>query len=251
AAPAVRPAWGQSSPNDRVNIAVVGFRGRGTAHYRTFAKMPNVRVAYLCDIDERLFPGAVADVEKISGHRPGTEVDLRKLLERKDIDAISIASPDHWHALQTIWACQAEKDVYCEKPCSYTLLEGRRMVQAAHKYNRMVQVGLNNRSDKRVRAGIEYLHSGSFGPIYRARSVIYRGRHSIGRVQESSVPQGVNWDLFLGPAPYTAYTVSRFHYGWHYFRGTSTHEMGNNGVHSLDMVRWGLQKSVHPKTIHS
>ena len=139
-------AQAQTSANDTVNIGVVGFRGRGRDHYRAFARIPGVRVAYLCDVDERLFPRAVEEVEKIGGYKPETIVDIRKLLEKQDLDAISVAAPDHWHALMTIWACQAGKDVYVEKPCSYTLWEGRKMVEAARKYNRMVQVGLNRRS---------------------------------------------------------------------------------------------------------
>jgi predicted dehydrogenase len=250
AAPAVRSSWGQKSPNDQVNIGVVGFRGRGRDHYRTFAGLPNVRVAYLCDIDERLYPGAIAEVEKIGGYRPETFVDLRKLLEKKDLDAISIATPDHWHALQTIWACQAGKDVYVEKPVCHNLREGRKMVEAARKYNRMVQAGLNRRSERRNHAGVRFVQDAKFGPAYRAKAVVYRGRTSIGRVQESSVPTGVNWDLFLGPAPYRAFTLNRFHYGWHYFWDTSTTEVGNNGVHAIDVVRWAMGKNVHPVKIH-
>ena len=150
AVPAIRLI--QGSPNETVNLAVVGFHGRGRAHYRAFAKIPNVRVAALCDADERLFPNAVAEVEKLAGYRPATEFDIRKLLERKDIDAVSIATPDYWHALMTIWACQAGKDVYVEKPVSFTVVEGRRMVEAARKYRRIVQAGQNMRSEARARA---------------------------------------------------------------------------------------------------
>jgi predicted dehydrogenase len=238
------------SPSDTVNIGVVGFRGRGRAHYQTFAKMPGVKVTYLCDVDERLYERAVGEVEEIAGYRPKTEVDIRKLLEHDDLDAISIAAPDHWHALMAIWGCQAGKDVYVEKPCSYTLWEGRKMVEAARKYNRIVQVGLNNRSDVRVRSAMDFVRKGSFGPAYRSKAIIYRGRHSIGKVQESSIPKGVNWDLYQGPAPYRAFTLNRFHYGWHYFTDMSTTEVGNNGVHSLDLVRWGLRKDEHPVRIH-
>jgi predicted dehydrogenase len=245
-----RSAPGQASPSDTINIGVVGFRGRGSAHYNAFARIPGVRVAYLCDVDERLFAPAVAEIEKIGGYRPQTETDIRKLLEKQDLDAISIATPDHWHALMTIWGCQAGKDVYVEKPCSYTLWEGRKMVEAARKYNRIVQVGLNRRSSARTRAAMEFVRQNQFGKTYRAKAVIYRGRASIGRVQEASIPQGVNWDLFLGPAPYRAFSLNRFHYGWHFFSDTSTHEMGNNGVHALDVVRWGLAKNVHPVRIH-
>jgi predicted dehydrogenase len=150
----------------------------------------------------------------------------------------------------TIWACQAGKDVYVEKPCSYTLWEGRKMVEAARKYNRIVQVGLNRRSDPRVRSAVDFVRKGSFGKPYRAKSIVYRGRISVGKVQESSIPQGVHWDLYMGPAPYRAFTLNRFHYGWHYFWDTATGEVGNNGVHTLDVVRWGLAKQVHPVRIH-
>ncbi len=251
AAASGRPAKSaQVRASDTLNIGVVGFRGRGRAHIREFARMPGVRVAYLCDVDERLFPDAVAEVEQLGGYTPRTETDIRKLLEREDLDAISIATPDHWHALMTIWACQAGKDVYVEKPCSYTLWEGRKMVEAARKYGRIVQVGLNRRSSLRVRSAISFVLGGEFGTAYRAKAIVYRGRINIGRVAESSIPEGVNWDLYLGPAPYRAFTMNRFHYGWHFFWDTSTTEIGNNGVHYLDVVRWGLAKNVHPVRIH-
>jgi predicted dehydrogenase len=250
AAPAARPLWGQKSPNEVVNVGVVGFRGRGRDHYRAFARMPNVRVAYLCDIDERLFPDAVAEVEKMGGNRPVTFTDVRKMLEQKDLDAISVATPDHWHALITIWGCQAGKDVYCEKPVSHNLSEGRKMVQAARKYNRIVQTGLNRRSESRNIAGVEFVRKAAFGQAYRAKAVVYRGRTSVGTIQESSIPQGVHWDMFLGPAPYRAFTLNRFHYGWHFFWDTSTSEVGNNGVHAMDIVRWAMAKDVHPVKIH-
>ncbi|HWR50840.1 MAG TPA: Gfo/Idh/MocA family oxidoreductase [Bryobacteraceae bacterium] len=249
-APALRTAWSQHGPNNEIRLGVVGFRGRGQDHYRTFAKIPGVTVAFLCDIDERLFPGAVREIESLAGNRPETFTDLRKMLERKDLDAISIATPDHWHALQTIWACQAGKDVYCEKPVCHNLKEGRKMVEAARKYGRMVQTGLNRRSELRNQAGVKFVREASFGKAYRAKAVVYRGRVSVGRVQESSIPQGVNWDLFLGPAPYRAFSLNRFHYAWHYYWDTATTEVGNNGVHAIDIVRWALNKNVHPVKIH-
>jgi predicted dehydrogenase len=238
------------SPNDRINLAVVGFNDRGAAHIREFSKIPGVRVAALCDIDERLFPRAVKQIEEATGVAPKTEVDLRRLLEDKDIHAISIATPDHWHALQTIWACQAEKDVYVEKPVSYTFLEGRRMVEAARKYGRVVQAGLQSRSSPVARAAMTYLKDGEFGRVYRSKAIIFKGRASIGRVKDSPVPKGVNWDLFLGPAPYRPYNENRFHYGWHFFWDTSTTDVGNSGVHEIDISRWGMGKRVHPIRIH-
>jgi predicted dehydrogenase len=245
-APAVRPAWGQRSPNEEIRLAVVGFHGRGRDHYREFVKIPNVKVAYLCDIDERLWPPAIAEIEKLAGYRPEAFVDIRKLLEKKDLDAISIATPDHWHALMTIWGCQAGKDVYVEKPLCHNLREGRKMVEAARKYNRIVQVGLNRRSERRERAGVRFVQEAGFGAAYRAKAVVYRGRTTIGKMQESSVPKGVNWDLFRGPAPMKPFTLNRFHYAWHYSWDTATTEVGNNGVHAIDIVRWALKKNEHP-----
>jgi predicted dehydrogenase len=204
----------------------------------------------LCDVDERLFPERVAEVEKLTGHKPATEIDIRKLLQRKDIDAISIATPDHWHALMTIWGCQAGKDVYVEKPVSFTIVEGRRMVEAARKYKRIVQAGLNMRSEADVRAAVRLLHSGGLGKTYRARMELVKPRGSIGRVQEASIPPGVHWDLYLGPAPYKPFTLNRFHYGWHFFWDTSTTDVGNTGVHHLDVARWGMEKKGHPAKVH-
>jgi predicted dehydrogenase len=244
-------AFAQRSPNETVNVAVVGFHGRGRAHYRAFAKIPNVRVAALCDADERLFPAAVAEVEKLAGYRPATEHDIRRLLERKDIDAISIATPDYWHALMTIWGCQAGKDVYVEKPVCFTIVEGRRMVEAARKYKRVVQAGLNMRSEAVARASVRLLHEGKLGKVYRAKVIITKPRGDIGRAQESSIPEGVHWDLYLGPTPYRAYTPNHLHYGWHFFWETSTTDIGNTGVHHLDLARWGMNKRVHPVKVHS
>ena len=249
AASAVRPSWGQRSPNDRINLAVVGIASRGVFHYNQFRRIPNVRISHLCDVDERLFPDNVAALEKAQGHRPATEVDFRKLIENKDIDAVAIATPDHWHGLQTIWGCQAGKDVYVEKPVCFTVKEGRTMVEAARKYNRIVQCGLDRRSQRGNRAVMKFIHDESFGKPYRARVVLHRGRASIGTVQESSIPAGVNWDMYLGPAPYRAFTLNRFHYGWHFYWDTSTTEIGNNGVHYLDYVRWGLKLNEHPTKI--
>ena len=187
----------QGAASDRVNIAVVGFHGRGRGHITGFGKVPNVRIAAICDADERLFPGGVALVEKLQGHKPDTFWDIRKLLEHKDIDAISIATPDYWHALMTVWGCQAGKDVCVEKPVSFTVVEGRRMVEAARKYQRIVQAGLDMRSEPQVRAAMRALHTGKLGKVYRAKIDMVKPRASIGRVKESSVPEGVHWDLYL------------------------------------------------------
>jgi len=247
---AAAPSLAQTGAGDTVNVAVVGIHGRGRTHYREYAKMPGVRISYLCDIDERLFPDALDWIEENAGYRPKTHFDFRKLIEESDVDAVSVATPDHWHALHAIWACQAGKDVYVEKPVSYTIQEGRRMVEAARKYDRIVQVGLNRRSNPRTQAAMELLRSGGFGDVYRGKAIIYKGRASIGREKEASIPEGVHWDLYLGPAPYRAYNINRFHYGWHFFWDTSTTDMGNSGVHNLDVVRWGMNKNQHPAKVH-
>jgi predicted dehydrogenase len=250
AAPMIQTALAQDSPNERINVAVVGFHSRGMDHIRGYAKIPNVRITALCDVDERLFGPAVAEVERLSGHRPVTEVDMRRLLQRDDIDAFSIATPDYWHALQTIWACQAGKDVYVEKPVSFTIVEGRRMVEAARKYNRIVQAGTQLRSEPDIRAAVRLLNGGKMGKVYRASTDFSKPRASIGHTKEASIPEGVHWDLFLGPTPYRPYSVNRFHYGWHHFWDTAPSEVGNIGVHNLDICRWGMGKQVHPRKIH-
>jgi len=252
AAPAIRASWGaQGPPSDRVNIAVVGFHGKGREHYQNYAIFPNARVSVLCDADERLFPAAVAEVEKLQGYRPQTEFDFRKVIERKDVDAVSIAAPGYWHGPMTIWACQAGKDVYVEKPVSFTVAEGRKMVDAARKYKRIVQAGQNMRSEYGVRAAVDLLQGGKLGRVYRASVAIVKPRGSIGRTKEAPIPAGVHWDLFRGPAPMIPFTYNRFHYGWHFFWDTSTSDMGNSGVHNIDIARWGMGKTRHPVKINS
>lgn len=242
--------FGRQSANERINVAVIGINGKGKHHYTRFSQIPNVRVTTLCDVDERLFPQGVADVEKISGFKPKTVVDIRKLLEDKTIDAISIATPDHWHALMTIWACQAGKDVYVEKPVSFTIREGRKMVEASRKYNRIVQAGTNMRSEASVRAAMQFLNQGKLGEVYMSKGVCFKPRNSIGHVKDSPVPAGVNWDLHLGPAPQRPFNENRFHYNWHYYWDYATAEMGNI-VHQMDLARWGLNKHEHPVKVSS
>lgn len=253
--PLINTGFSTKSPNDTINVAVVGIRGKGGmydggGHYINFCKMPNIKVTALCDIDERLFAEAVKNVEKYGGNRPKTVVDFRHLLDDKEIDIISIATPDHWHALQTIWACQAGKDVYVEKPISHNISEGRKMIRAARKYNRIVQVGTQNRSNDVVKEAVKFLHEGKLGDIYMGRGIVYGHRGDIGVIKDSPVPEGVHWDIFLGPAPYRPFNENRFHYNWHWFWDTSTSEFGNNGTHQMDKIRWGMNKHVHPSKIH-
>ncbi len=251
ARPLTKSGLANSSPNDTINVAVMGIRSRGSDHAAALAKLPNVHVAVLCDIDERLFPKTVDMVEKISGKRPKTEIDIRRVLDNREIDAVTIAAPNHWHALATIWACQAGKHVYVEKPVSYNISEGRKMVEASRKYDRIVQVGTQNRSNPTVRAAMEFLHAGKLGKIYMIKCVVFRPRESLGRKANSPVPPGVHYDLWVGPSPWKPFNENRFHYNWHWFWATGNGETGNNGPHYTDVARWALQKYEHPRRIQS
>jgi predicted dehydrogenase len=227
------------SPNDTVRVACVGVRGRGRDHMSAYNQMANVEIAAICDVDESVLNTAVAAVEKAKGKRPMAFTDLRKLLEDKSIDAVSIATPNHQHTLQTIWACQAGKDVYVEKPCSHDMFEARQIVAAAQKYNRIVAHGTQQRSGV-GRAVVEQLRAGLIGDVYMARGMCYKRRDTIGRKPEAPVPAGVHYDLWLGPAPEHAFTQNRFHYNWHWFWDYGNGDLGNQGVHQVDMARWGL-----------
>ena len=238
-----------SSPNETVNVAVVGIRSRGQNHYNAYAKIPNVNIVAVCDIDQRLIPEAVANIEKLTGKKPRIETDFRKLIESNDIDAVSLATPNHWHALQTIWACQSGKDVYVEKPVSHTVEEGRKMVEAARKYNRVVQTGTQARSQTSTRNAMKFVEDGGIGKIYMARGLCLKPRASIGHVKNSEIPEGVDWNTFLGPAPYRPFNENRFHYRWHWFWDTGCGDLGNQGIHQADVARWALGQRSHPVRI--
>jgi len=239
----------QDSPTDTINVAVIGIRNRGMDHCRALSMIPCVKIATLCDIDQRLLPGAVAEVEKLTGYKPSTETEYRKVLEDPDIHAVCIATPNHWHALQTIWACQAGKDVYVEKPVSHTVREGRLMVEAARKYERIVQTGTQARSSTSTNGAVGFLKEGGLGDIYMAKGLCLKPRASIGRVKDSGIPEGVDWDRFLGPAPYRPFNENRFHYRWHWFWDTGNGDFGNQGIHQADIARWALDKASHPVKI--
>jgi len=240
-----------AAPSNRVNVAVVGLRGRGREHIEIFGALPESRVAAVCDIDQAQTERAVQLVEKVQGARPKTYQDLRKLLEDKDIDAVSIATCNHWHALATIWACQAGKDVYVEKPASHNIFEGRKMVEAARRYGRIVQVGMQSRTTAHKIRAIELLRQGAIGKLYMAKGLCFKRRPSIGRSPDGPVPPGVNYDLWLGPAPMRPFNPNRFHYNWHWFWDTGNGDIGNQGVHEMDICRWGLGKNTLPKTVYS
>ncbi len=227
-------------PNDTVRVACVGVRGQGQSHIAAYAKMPNVRIAAICDLDETVLRTRITDAERQAGYRPAAFTDFRKLLEDKSIDAVSIATPNHWHALQTIWACQAGKDVYVEKPCAYNLFEARQMLAAARKYNRIVQHGSNLRSSEAMKQAIKHVREGLLGDVYLSRGVCFKWRDTIGRAPEEAPPAGVNYDMWLGPAPKRPFTRNRFHYSFHWFWDYGNGDLGNQGIHQLDAARWLL-----------
>src|SRR5450756_65953 len=229
----------RASANDTVRVACVGARGRGRDHIGAYNRMANVEIAAICDVDESVLNAQVAAVEKAKGKRPAAFTDLRKLLEDKTIDAISIATPNHHHTLQTIWACQAGKDVYVEKPCSHDMFEAKQIVAAAQKYNRLVQHGTNSRSSI-VREAIQHIRDGLIGEVFMARGLCYKWRDTIGRKPVEPVPAGVHYDLWLGPAPEHPFTQNRFHYNWHWFWDYGNGDLGNQGIHQVDVSRWGL-----------
>jgi len=228
-----------ASPNDTVRVACVGVRGQGRAHIAHYAKMDRVEIAAICDIDESVLNARLADVEKMGKKRPAAYTDLRKLLEDKSIDAISIATPNHNHTLQVVWACQAGKDVYVEKPCSHDMFEARQIVAAAQKYDRLVQHGTNCRSGI-AREAVQKLREGAIGDLYMARGLCFKWRDTIGRKPVEPVPAGVHYDLWLGPAPEHEFTRNRFHYNWHWFWDYGNGDLGNQGIHQVDVARWGL-----------
>src|SRR6476646_7561603 len=183
------------SPNDTIRIATIGLRGRGKDHIKEITGQPNVELVALCDIDQKVLDTAASNVEKITQKKPAIYTDYRKLLEDKSIDAISIATPNHWHTLMTIDACRAGKDVYVEKPCSHNIFEAKQIVAAARKYDRMVQHGTNARSSQSARAAVKHVHDGLIGDVYMARGTCFKWRNTIGRAKEEPAPAGVHYDL--------------------------------------------------------
>jgi predicted dehydrogenase len=228
-----------ASPNDTVRVACVGVRSQGRAHIRSYSKMPNVEIAAVCDVDESILNARLDDIEKMGHKRPTGYTDFRKLLEDKSIDAVSIATPNHHHTLQTIWACQAGKDVYVEKPCSHDMFEARQISTVMEKYGRIVQHGTNSRSGI-AREAVQKMQEGLLGDVYMARGLCFKWRDTIGRAPVAPVPAGVHYDLWLGPAPQHEFTKNRFHYNWHWFWDYGNGDIGNQGIHQMDVARWGL-----------
>jgi predicted dehydrogenase len=226
--------------NDRVRLAICGLRGRGLDHIKRFSQVAGLEIAAVCDIDENVMSRRLSDIEERGLPKPKTYTDVRKLLEDQSIDAISVAAPNHWHSLMGIWACQAGKDSYVEKPCSHNWWEGKQLVAAAKRYNRIMQMGMQARSSPALQEGVQHMRSGLIGDVYMARGLCYKWRDTIGRQPRQEVPAGVNYDLWLGPAPDRGFTRNRFHYNWHWFWDTGNGDIGNQGIHEMDIARWGL-----------
>jgi predicted dehydrogenase len=249
-----RPAWAAPlGANDAVRVAVVGLGnpGKGLHHVEMFKAVPGVRVVALCDVDEAVLDKAVRGLAS-ENIRVAAYVDVRRLLESQEVDAISIATPNHWHSLMTVWACQAGKDVYVEKPVSHCVFEGRKAVEAAARFGRIVQAGTQSRSDEALQELAQYLRRGEMGRILRARGFCYKRRESIGRVAgPQPIPAGVHYDLWCGPAPLEPLRRERLHYDWHWFWATGNGDIGNQGVHEMDMCRWMLGEEKLPPRVFS
>ena len=239
---------GLASPNDTVRMGVVGCGGRGGSHVSAWPAQPNVEIVALCDVDESHLAAKLKTMAGKGLKTPATYIDMRKMLEDKNIDAISIASPNHWHTLQTIWAVQAGKDVYVEKPCSHNVFESQQIVAAARKYDRIVQQGSQSRSSPALQEAVQRMKDGEFGEIYMARGLCYKWRDTILKKPVTAVPAGVDYDLWTGPAPKREFTMNRFHYNWHWFWDTGNGDLGNQGIHEVDIARWGLGVT-HPTKV--
>ncbi len=258
--------------NDRINLGIIGVRGRGQNLIDYFGALPDVRIAALCDVDLNVLEARAAGVEKKYGNRPAAYQYQKALLDDPDIDAVAIATPNHWHALGTIWACQAGKHVFVEKPCCHNLFEGRRMVEAARRYNRLVAVGFQNRSIRGVRQAMAFLHGGGIGEVYMARGLCLKPRDPLGMVPDGigsgeayryfagnnpgvnydrAYMEKVDYDAWLGPAPRRPFNYNRFHYNWHWHWDYGNGDCGNQGPHQWDIARWGLGQEGHPREIGS
>ena len=237
-AAALAPTLRVRGANQDVRVAFIGVRSKGDHAIQQFAPLEGVRIAALCDPDRAILADRAA---KAGVPTEKTFTDMRHIFDSKEIDAVVVSTPNHWHALATVWACQAGKDVYVEKPCSHTIWEGQQMIAAARKYGRIVQVGTQRRSDMHLKELFEQLRRGELGKILRVRVLHYGRRDSIGKVTAAQrVPESVDYNLWAGPAPMSPIMRKQFHYDWHWFWETGNGELGNNGPHAMDLARWLL-----------
>ena len=236
----------------RLRVAIVGVNGRGMSHVSGFNGKNDCVITTVCDCDEGVIGRAMKDVEKVNGKAPTYVKDFRKLLDDKDIDIISIATPNHWHSLMAVWALQAGKDVYVEKPVSHNVWEGRQIVEAARKYNKMCQCGTQSRSNPGMRQAMDFIHQGGIGKVSLARGLCYKKRGSIGKVDGPQTPPATcDYDLWCGPAPVKPLMRKRLHYDWHWQWDYGNGDLGNQGIHEMDKARWGLNKNELPRSVVS
>jgi predicted dehydrogenase len=240
-------ALSQAAPSaaETVRLALIGCGGRGRGLAGSFAGLANVEFAYVCDPDT----GRAGSTAASLGGKPQAVKDLRRVLDDKSIDAVIVATPDHWHTPAALLAIEAGKHVYVEKPCSHNLREGRLLVDLARRNKRLVQHGTQSRSDALVQRGIQLLRDGAIGDVLVAKAWNVQRRGPIGKAKPSDPPAGVDYDLWIGPAPLVPYQSNRFHYSWHWWYAFGTGDTGNDGVHELDVARWGLGVQTHPSTI--
>ncbi|HRJ19441.1 MAG TPA: Gfo/Idh/MocA family oxidoreductase [Bryobacteraceae bacterium] len=245
---AAATSWAQAS--DRVRVAVIGVGSRGSAHIREMLPVQNVEIAALVDPDGNRTEQNASVIFQKTGKRPKLESDMRRVFEDKSIDAVTVATTNHWHALTAIWAMQAGKDAFVEKPVSHNIYEGIKLVETARKYKRMAAGCTQRRYWGRFRKAIELLHAGVIGDIYQGNFFFPGRRDSIGFKETKAPPNWLNWDLWLGPAPMQPYHENLVHYNWHWFWDFGNGELGNNGIHMIDILRWGMRKTL-PVRVHS
>jgi predicted dehydrogenase len=236
--------------NDDVRVAVVGFNGRGKDHIKEWTKMAAVRLTALCDADKKILDAEAGRLAS-AGTKVESYQDIRQLLQSKNVDAISIATPNHWHALASVWGMQAGKDIYVEKPVSHDVWEGEKMIEAAHRYNKIVQAGTQSRSSLGIKEAVAWVQKGNLGKIRVARALCYKPRPSIGKTQgPQAVPATVDYNLWLGPAPMRQPRRAKFHYDWHWFWNYGAGDLGNQGIHEMDVARWFLgEKTLSPRVL--
>jgi predicted dehydrogenase len=237
--------------NEKISVAIVGLGGRGSSHLNIYSRLSEARVAGICDIDQAARERAQATLLKNTGQSAKLFEDMRDAFADSSIDAVSIATPNHWHALAAIWAMRAGKDVYGEKPACYNIYEGQRMVEVARETKRMLQIGSQHRSMPFKMNAMEALRGGLIGKVYLAKGLCFKRRASIGHKPDTPTPPGVNWDLFLGPAPLRPFNELRFKYNWHWFWDTGNGDIGNQGVHEIGICRWGLGDPEWPTTAYA
>jgi len=238
-----------AAANEEIRLACIGCGGRAQELLKSFSKMNGVQVTTLCDVDDTKFENSFQSIESVGGAKPRTEKDLRKVLDDKQIDGVIVATPDHWHAPAAILALDAGKHVYVEKPCGHNLREGRLLTEAARRNNRIVQVGTQSRSSPTIIKAMQLLREGAIGDILVAKAWNSQLRRSIGRGKTEPVPAGLDYDTWVGPAKFLPYQLNYVRYGWHWFYNFGTGDAGNDGVHDLDIARWGLGVDRHPNTI--